>query len=47
MNNNINVKIIPPKVKYIDFLNIVVLGINIQKEETTKKNNEAPKKILR
>ena len=36
----INAKITPAKVKYNPFLNIVVLGRNIQNDEITKNNNE-------
>lgn len=45
-NNIINIRTSPAKVKYIPFLKAVVLGINIQKEEITKNNNEAPKNIF-
>jgi hypothetical protein len=34
---------IPAIVKYIPFLKISDLGLNIQKEETTKNKSEAPK----
>lgn len=46
MKIKIRVKIIPPNVKYIPFLKIVVLGKNIQKEEIEKNNNESPKNIF-
>lgn len=46
-NNNSKVNNMPPKVKYIPFLNIEELGANIQKDEITKKSNPSPKKILR
>jgi hypothetical protein len=38
---------IPPKVKYIPFLKILVEGKNIQKDEITKNNKDRPKKILK
>jgi hypothetical protein len=37
----------PAKTKYIPFLNIVVLGRNIQKEEITKKNRDTTKNIFK
>ena len=47
MISNMIVKIIPDKVKYSPFLKIVVLGKNIQKEETTKKNSDNPKNTFK
>lgn len=38
---------IPAKTKYIPFLNIVVLGKNIQKEEITKNSKDVPKNIFK
>jgi hypothetical protein len=38
---------IPPAVKYIPFLKILVDGKNIQKDEMTKNNKDRPKKILK
>lgn len=36
----------PATVKIIPLLNAFVLGLNIQKLEITKKNNEIPKKVF-
>ena len=33
----------PARAKYIPFLNAGILGVNIQKEDKTKKSKEAPK----
>jgi hypothetical protein len=41
------VSITPASVKYNPFLKILVLGINIQKEEITKNSNDTAKKTLR
>jgi len=46
-NKRISVRTIPAIVKMIPFLKILVFGINIQKEEITKKNRETPKNMLR
>ncbi len=37
----------PAMVKYNPFLNICVLGLNIQNEDTTKNNRETAKKIFK
>jgi len=37
----------PANVKYNPFLKMEVLGINIQKKDSTKNNKDAPKNILR
>lgn len=47
MMSKMMVKIIPAKVRYIPFLKIVVFGKNIQKEETTKNNNDNPKNTFK
>ena len=46
-NNKIRVNTRPAAVKYNPFLNIVVLGMNIQKEDNTKNNRDNPKKIFK
>jgi len=41
------VRTIPASVKYNPFLKMVVLGINIQKDDMTKKSSEIPKKTFK
>ncbi|SIQ89901.1 hypothetical protein SAMN05421797_104100 [Maribacter ulvicola] len=41
------VSTIPPNEKYSPFLNTVVFGINLQKNETTKNNSDSPKNMFR
>ena len=50
IHQNTNIKTankMPAKTKYMPFLNIVVLGRNIQKEEITKKKRDIPKNIFK
>jgi hypothetical protein len=42
-----NANTIPARVKYIPFLKMVVPGVNIQKEDITKKKSDRPKKIFK
>lgn len=46
-NNRIKAKSMPPATKNIPFLKTCVSGRNIQKEDTTKKSSEIPKKIFK